>query len=117
MSLYLGPVSDNGAMNGSSEAGVNGVENDRNDNKIQHLDTNSKCLDDPSFSFDEPKASKQEDIAKSSDNQSKAAAGNTPQKNKKPSYRVLEEPELDLPAGPLGFKSDPMTRSMYQPKH
>ena len=103
-------------MNGSSENGVNGAENDRNDNKIQNQQTNSKCLDDPNFSFDEPKASKQEDTAKISDNQSKAAVESQPQKNKKPSYRVLEDPELDLPAPTMGLKSDPMTTSIYQPK-
>lgn len=112
----IGPASVNGTVNGSSETGVNGAENDRNDNKIQNQQTNSKCLDDPNFSFDEPKASKQEDSAKISDNQSKAAVESQPQKNKKPSYRVLEDPELDLPAPAMGFKSDPMTTSIYQPK-
>ena len=94
---------------------MNGVERDRNDNKIQQQksvpSTNMKCLEDPNFSFDEPKASKCVDTAKPPVESQQA-------KNKKPSYRVLEDPDIEIPpTGPAGgFKSDPMTTSIYQPK-
>ena len=108
----------NGGQNGSSQAGLNGGEKDRNDNKIQQQQqptvpsgNNTKCLEDPNFSFDEPKASKSVDTAKPS-------VETPPAKNKKPSYRVLEDPDLEIPhpAPAGGFKSDPMTTSIYQPK-
>jgi len=108
----------NGALNGSPEPGLNGVEKDRNDNKVPQESTNIKCLEDPNFSFDEPKASKSEETGKA--NASVPAEGlSQPPKNKKPSYRVLEDPELDLPGqgGQGGFKSDPMTTSIYQPRN
>ena len=112
----------NGAhQNGSNgQGGVNGVERDRNDNKIQQQQqqksgpsSNIKCLEDPNFSFDEPKASK------SAGDTAKPPAESQPAKNKKPSYRVLEDPDLAIPpAQPAagGFKADPMTTSIYQPK-
>ena len=105
----------NGALNGSKEQGLNGVERDRNDNKIQQQksvpSTNMKCLEDPNFSFDEPKSSKCVDTAK-------PPVESQPAKNKKPSYRVLEDPDIEIPPAPQagGFKSDPMTTSIYQPK-
>jgi len=108
----------NGALNGSPETGLNGVEKDRDDNKVPQESTNIKCLEDPNFSFDEPKASKSEETGKA--NASVPAEGlSQPPKNKKPSYRVLEDPELDLPGqgGQGGFKSDPMTTSIYQPRN
>ena len=94
---------------------MNGVERDRNDNKVQqpqpvpsNTTSTTKCLEDPNFSFDEPKASKCVDTAKPPVESQQA-------KNKKPSYRVLEDPDIEIPpAG--GFKSDPMTTSIYQPK-
>ena len=99
---------------------MNGVERDRNDNKIQQqqqqqkpvpTSATTKCLEDPNFSFDEPKASKCVDTAK-------PPVETQPAKNKKPSYRVLEDPDLEIPpsAPAGGFKSDPMTTSIYQPK-
>ena len=97
----------NGGNSGTS--GVNGVEKDNNDN--------TKCLEDPNFSFDEPKASKSDATAKTSDKETKPPVESSqPGKTKKPSYRVLEDPELDIPASAGGFKSDPMTTSIYQPK-
>ena len=97
---------------------MNRLEKDRNDNKVPQESTNIKCLEDPNFSFDEPKASKSEETGKA--NASVPAEGlSQPPKNKKPSYRVLEDPELDLPGqgGQGGFKSDPMTTSIYQPRN
>ena len=93
------------------------MERDRNDNKIQQQQksgpsSNIKCLEDPNFSFDEPKASKCVDTAK-------PPVESQPAKNKKPSYRVLEDPDIAIPAAPTaagGFKADPMTTSIYQPK-
>ena len=75
--------------------------------------SNIKCLEEPNFSFDEPKASK------SAADTAKLPVESQPAKNKKPSYRVLEDPDIAIPpAKPAagGFKADPMTTSIYQPK-
>ena len=88
----------------------NGIGKDKNDNKIEPVKstkTNLKCLEDPTFSFDEPKSSSlssrsipPDTTAKPSETQEVKApeAENVPvqQQPKKPSYRVLEDPDLDI---------------------
>lgn len=95
-----------------------------------------KCLDDPSFSFDEPakvsssapqkeagdKAEKVEEKVPEpadKDKTAKPMPSNIPQL-KKPSYRVLEDPDIDLPkpmGTPYKVLEDPsmMTASIYEP--
>ena len=103
-------TSSNAKINGTSEAAVNGIGKDKNDNKIEPVkstETNLKCLEDPTFSFDEPKSSSlssrsipPDTTAKPSETQEVKApeADNVPvqQQPKKPSYRVLEDPDLDI---------------------
>jgi hypothetical protein len=69
--------------------------------------SNLKCLEDPNFSFDE---------APSAGPTEKATAGSDPKKPL-PSYRVLEDPELELPKARPGYKvlEDPMMTSIYKP--
>ena len=73
-----------------SNAKLNGAVNgkDKNDNAV--VDTSAagtglQCLEDPTFSFDEPSQSSKSLPAD-------AAKENAP---KRPSYRVLEDPDLD----------------------
>ena len=75
-----GAAVDSGAVNGK----------DKNDNKVDSsaAGTGLKCLEDPTFSFDEPS--------------SKSLPADTAKENsketgqKRPSYRVLEDPDLDV---------------------
>jgi len=87
--------------------------------------SNLKCLEDPNFSFDEPpSASPLVKPSPSVDTTAHPASDSKPPEPtaaqpKKPSYRVLEDPEpLDLPKpkGP-GYKvlEDPMMTSIYEP--
>jgi len=121
-------------VNGTSEASTNGEEKeqkDKNDNKTAAMKpketgkqvpaTNLKCLDDPTFSFDEPKPSSisvkpsVDTTATPSDSKPAETAAGPP---KKPSYRVLEDPELDMPkpkGSPYKVLEDPMTASFYEP--
>merc|ERR1711892_1537870 len=121
-------------VNGTSEASTNGEEKeqkDKNDNKTAAMKpketgkqvpaTNLKCLDDPTFSFDEPKPSSisvkpsVDTTATPSDSEPAETAAGPP---KKPSYRVLEDPELDMPkpkGSPYKVLEDPMTASFYEP--
>merc|ERR1712106_627304 len=71
--------------------------------------SNLKCLDDPNFSFDTPISS-----AKSAPPSDIHKPTNEP---KKPSYRVLEDPEDIVPtkkSSPYKVLEDPMTASFYQ---
>jgi len=123
-------------VNGTSEPATNGdgkEQKDKNDNKTepaqpkepskQTTSTSLKCLEDPDFSFDEPKSAavsvaplpSVENTATPSDNKPVDSASGQP---KKPSYRVLEDPELDLPkpkGSPYKVLEDPMTASFYEP--
>merc|ERR1712106_171428 len=121
-------------VNGTSEASTNGEEKeqkDKNDKKTAAMKpketgkqvpaTNLKCLDDPTFSFDEPKPSSisvkpsVDTTATPSDSKPAETAAGPP---KKPSYRVLEDPELDMPkpkGSPYKVLEDPMTASFYEP--
>jgi len=123
-------------VNGTSEPSTNGEEKeqkDKNDNKTEPMKpketgkqvptTNMKCLDDPTFSFDEPKPSSAsvkpipsvDNTATPSDSKPTESAAGPP---KKPSYRVLEDPELDIPkpkGSPYKVLEDPMTASFYEP--
>lgn len=123
-------------VNGTSEPSTNGEEKeqkDKNDNKTEPMKpketgkqvptTNMKCLDDPTFSFDEPKPSSAnvkpipsvDNTATPSDSKPAESAAGPP---KKPSYRVLEDPELDIPkpkGSPYKVLEDPMTASFYEP--
>ena len=81
-----------------------------------------KCLEDPSFAFEQPKSSKPptaETVAAKSAAAAAAAAAadcaTAGQPSKKPSYRVLEDPEPET--RPPGYKvlEDPMMASVYQP--
>jgi len=94
-----------------------------NENDKQVPTTNLKCLEDPNFSFDEPKPSSTsvkpipsvDKTAKPSDSQPADSNASQP---KKPSYRVLEDPELDIPkpkGSPYKVLEDPMTASFYEP--
>jgi len=120
-------------VNGTEEPSTNGEQKeqkDKNDNKTAPIKptetgkqipaTNLKCLDDPTFSFDEPKPSSVsvkpsvDTTATHSDSKPESAAGAP----KKPSYRVLEDPELDMPkpkGSPYKVLEDPMTASFYEP--
>ena len=123
-------------VNGTSEPSSNGEEKeqkDKNDNKTEPIKpketgkqvptTNMKCLEDPTFSFDEPKPSSVsvkpipsvDNTATPSDSKPAESAAGPP---KKPSYRVLEDPELDIPkpkGSPYKVLEDPMTASFYEP--
>lgn len=71
---------ESGAVNGK----------DKNDNKVESSSsaagTGLKCLEDPTFSFDEPTQS------------SKSLPVDTAKETgpKRPSYRVLEDPDLNV---------------------
>ena len=123
-------------VNGTSEPSSNGEEKeqkDKNDNKTEPIKpketgkqvptTSMKCLEDPTFSFDEPKPSSVsvkpipsvDNTATPSDSKPAESAAGPP---KKPSYRVLEDPELDIPkpkGSPYKVLEDPMTASFYEP--
>jgi len=119
-------------VNGTTEPSTNGEEKeqkDKNDNKTTPINpketgkqaSNLKCLDDPTFSFDEPKPSSVslkpsvDTTFPPSDNKPAESTASPP---KKPSYRVLEDPELDMskPKGsPYKVLEDPMTASFYEP--
>jgi len=127
---YVTASSATAKVNGTTEPSTNGEEKeqkDKNDNKTAPVKpnemgkqtTNLKCLEDPTFSFDEPKPSSVsakppvDTTANPSD--SKPAESGPP---KKPSYRVLEDPELDMPkpkGSPYKVLEDPMTASFYEP--
>merc|ERR1719233_357699 len=127
---YVTASSATAKVNGTTEPSTNGEEKeqkDKNDNKTAPIKpnemgkqtTNLKCLEDPTFSFDEPKPSSVsakppvDTTANPSD--SKPAESGPP---KKPSYRVLEDPELDMPkpkGSPYKVLEDPMTASFYEP--
>jgi len=123
-------------VNGTSEPSINGEAKEKkdkdenktepkkpNENDKQVPTTNLKCLEDPNFSFDEPKPSSTsvkpipsvDKTAKPSDSQPADSNASQP---KKPSYRVLEDPELDIPkpkGSPYKVLEDPMTASFYEP--
>eukprot|EP00092_Neocalanus_flemingeri_P036373 GFUD01039600.1.p1 GENE.GFUD01039600.1~~GFUD01039600.1.p1 ORF type:complete len:722 (-),score=191.50 GFUD01039600.1:885-3050(-) len=106
---------------------------DKNDNKAEPMKvketekqvppTNLKCLDDPNFSFDEPKPSSVSvkpisSVDKTANLSDSKPAEPTASQPKKPSYRVLEDPELDMPkpkGSPYKVLEDPMTASFYEP--
>jgi len=90
--------------------------------------SNLKCLEDPDFSFDTP-AAPSKTLAASGDKtanpsttdvvtpQTASEPSKPPTGPKKPSYRVLEDPEdlISLPkASPYKVLEDPMTTSFYQ---
>ena len=121
----------NTKLNGTqSQPAVNGLEKDKNDNKIQPLkptDSTITCLEDPTFSFDEPKSSSVSskslpvdetamfgDSAPSKAPVAPVAPAAVPSKvpasapvptvptqvpaqPKRPSYRVLEDPDIMTP--------------------
>ena len=110
-------TSSNAKINGAQEAASNGIEKDKNDNKIEPVPlqpaksgaNNIKCLEDPSFSMDEAKSSSvtsppvdaSEITAKKAEVKeaptTKAPEHALAPQPKKPSYRVLEDPDLDIP--------------------
>ena len=120
--------------NGEAKNHDNGVANNKEAVKINNDDkpkpaaqeapapsTNLKCLEDPNFSFDEApsaapaKAGSPQKTAPTADSQKLPEAS---AQAKKPSYRVLEDPEVDLPKPkPAGYKvlEDPMMTSIYEP--
>ena len=97
---------------------MNGFEKDKNDNSIQPTkssDSTLKYLEDPTFSFDEPKSSSLSSKSLPVDETAKmpepvketptatASLQQQPQQQqqpKRPSYRVLEDPDLDTPMIP-----------------
>lgn len=121
------------ATNGQAKKEINDKENNKETAKIRNEEkskqvtapaSNLKCLEDPNFSFDEPpsasplvKPSPSVDTTANPASDSKPPEPSTAQP-KKPSYRVLEDPEMDLPKpkGP-GYKvlEDPMMTSIYEP--
>jgi len=144
----------NTKLNGTqSQPAVNGLEKDKNDNKIQPLkptDSTITCLEDPTFSFDEPKSSSVSskslpvdetamfgDSAPSKAPVAPVAPAAVPSKvpasapvpavptqvpaqPKRPSYRVLEDPDIMTPPPshrPGSQIPDPMTTSIYEPKN
>jgi len=127
---YVTASSATARVNGTTEPSTNGEEKeqkDKNDNKTAPTKpnetgkqtTNLKCLEDPTFSFDEPKpssvSSKPTVDTTANPSDSKPAESGPP---KKPSYRVLEDPELDMPkpkGSPYKVLEDPMTASFYEP--
>ena len=115
----------NAKLNGSGDAGaINGIGKDKNDNKVEMPNPSSsslKCLEDPTFSFDDPKSSSLSSKSLPVDDSSKKAEvkAESSQAPKKPSYRVLEDPDLTPVPSPRSGASkvpDPMTTSIYQPK-
>jgi len=132
-------ASSTARVNGTSEPSVNGdgkEQKDKNDNNTESATpkendkqapaNNLKCLDDPTFSFDEPKPSSVSvkpipSVEKTANPSDSKQADTTASQPKKPSYRVLEDPELDMPkpkGSPYKVLEDPMTASFYEPpKH
>ena len=110
-------TSSNAKINGAQESASNGIEKDKNDNKIEPVPVqpaksganNIKCLEDPSLSMDEAKSSSVTslpvDAAEITANKTevkeapktKAPEPTLAPQPKKPSYRVLEDPDLDIP--------------------
>lgn len=127
-------TSSNAKINGAQEStAANGIEKDKNDNKIEPVPlhpaksgpaNNIKSLEDPSFSMDEAKSSSvtslPADPAEITAKKTEAKEAPTPTlapQPKKPSYRVLEDPDLDIPPPRTGsMVPDPMTTSVYEPK-
>ena len=127
---YVTASSATARVNGTTEPSTNREEKeqkDKNDNKTAPTKpnetgkqtTNLKCLEDPTFSFDEPKpssvSSKPTVDTTANPSDSKPAESGPP---KKPSYRILEDPELDMPkpkGSPYKVLEDPMTASFYEP--
>lgn len=130
-------TSSNAKINGAQEAASNGIEKDKNDNKIEPVPlqpaksgaNNIKCLEDPSFSLDEAKTSSvtslpvdTTEITAKKTEVKEAPTTKAPEhalapQPKKPSYRVLEDPDLEIPPPRSGsMVSDPMTTSIYEPK-
>merc|ERR1719412_3542646 len=92
-------------INGAAKlfgAAVNGIEKDKNDNKIEQ----PRKTGAP-----EAKPLPAEATAKLEAGGEQAG----PQQPKRPSYRVLEDPDLDV-APPSRPGPDPMTTSIYEPK-
>ena len=124
---------DGKQTNGEANNHNNGVANNKEAVKINNDDkpkqaaqeatapsTNLKCLEDPNFSFDEvpsapARAGPPQKTAHPADSQKLPEAST---QAKKPSYRVLEDPAVDLPKPkPAGYKvlEDPMMTSIYEP--
>ena len=108
----------NAKINGAQESSAaNGIDKDKNDNKIEPLHpaksgaNNIKCLEDPSFSMTEAKSSSMisppvPDITANKEAPAQVTKAPEPApapQPKKPSYRVLEDPDLDIPPPRTGL--------------
>jgi len=103
-----GPAPAPEKINGAAKlfgAAVNGIEKDKNDNKIEQPRKSGAA---------EVKPLPAEATAKLEAGGEQAG----PQQPKRPSYRVLEDPDLEVapPSRPGPVIPDPMTTSIYEPK-
>jgi len=124
----------NGTTNGTNGEQTNGDSTIIKPNDVANKETakmkdeemkpssNLKCLEDPNFSFDEapshPQPASTNPTANLAVSESKGSTEAAGVAGKKPSYRVLEDPDVNVPKPKTtGYKvlEDPMMTSIYEP--